>query len=151
MKTSKPSDWKTIALPAKRTTISLDRAFTSHEMELIRKGLIPQQMEDKWFIYWTDDSLCFHRGWTGACIYVVHFVNEDDAWRMVEADVNRDPEQYGETDDKRDAQMISYLVDVLLLQKEADFPCDEASSDKAVLTNWRAVGRAMLGEHPDEE
>ena len=41
---------------------------------------------------------------------------------MIEADVNRDPEQYKETSDKRDAEMISYLVDTLLLHQEAVFP-----------------------------
>ena len=50
----------------------------------------------------------------------------------------------------RYAEMISYLVDVLLLHKEADFPSDEPSSEKKTIMNWSQVGRAMLGEHPDD-
>jgi len=33
-------------------------------------GLVPEEIEDKWFIYWEDDTLFFHRSWTGNCIYV---------------------------------------------------------------------------------
>ena len=110
-----------------------------------------EQMEDKWFIYWKDDTLFFHRSWTGFCIYVIRFAVEGDSCRMIEADVNRDPKQYKETIDKRDVKMISYLVDVLLLHREAVFPSNEPSSEKRALINWSQVGRAMLGQHPNDE
>ena len=151
MKKAAPSDWKTEALPSKRATIRLDRTFPPQEMEHIRKGLVPDQMEDKWFIYWKDDTLFFHRSWTGFCLYVVRFASEGDGCRMIEADVNRDPEQYKESNDERDAEMISYLVDVLLLHQEAVFPSDEPSPEKQALMNWSLVGRAMLGQHPKDE
>jgi hypothetical protein len=151
MKTAKPTDWKAKALPSKRTTIRLDRTFSSQEMKRIRRGVVPQQMEDKWFIYWKDDSLFFHRSWTGFCIYVVGFAAEDDSYRMIEADVNQDPEQYKETSDEKDAEMISYLVDVLMLHQEAVFPSDEPSSEMQTLMIWSQVGRAMLGQHPNDE
>lgn len=151
MKTAKQTDWKTEALPSKKATIHLDRTFSSQEMEHIRRGLVPEQMEDKWFIYWQDDSLFFHRSWTGFCIYVVRFAPEGDRYKIVEADVNRDHVQYKETDDERDTRMILYLVEVLLLHREAVFPSGDPSSEKRLLMNWSQVGRAMLGEHPDAE
>ena len=151
MKTAKSTDWKTEVLPSKRSTIRLDRTFSPEEMKRICRGLVPQQMEDKWFIYWKDDALFFHRSWTGVCIYVVRFASDVGGCRMIEADVNRDPEQYKETSDKIDAEMIAYLVDVLLLHQESTFPSDEPSSKKQVLMNWSQVGRAVLGQHPNDE
>ncbi len=151
MKTAKLTDLRTKALPSKKTTIRLNRPFSPQEMKHIRRGLVPEQMEDKWFIYWKDDTLFFHRSWTGFSIYVVRFAVEGDSCRMIEADVNRDPEQYKETSDERDAKMISYLVDVLLLHREAVFPSNEPSSEKRALMNWSQVGRAMLGQHPNDE
>jgi len=112
---------------------------------------VPGQMEDKWFIYWKDDTLYFHRSWTGSCIYVVHFAKEGNNYRMIKAEVNRDPKQYMETSDKRDAKMISYLVDVLLLHRESVFPDNELSSEERALKNWIQVGRVMFGQHPDGE
>lgn len=117
MKAAKPTDWQTKALPPKRTTIRLDRTFSSQEMKRIRMGSVPEQMEDKWFIYWKDDTLFFHRSWTGYCIYVVRFATEGDRCRMIKADVNRDTKQYQETSGERDAEMISDLVDYRLLRK----------------------------------
>lgn len=151
MKSARPSDWKTEAMAAQRTTIALDRTFSPQEMARIRSGLIPRQMEDKWFVYWQDDTLFFHRSWTGFCVYIVHFAADADGYRMVEAEVNRDPEQYREENDERDARMIPYLIDVLLLHQLATFPSDEPSPEKRALTNWSQVGRAMFGQHPDDE
>ena len=70
---------------------------------------------------------------------------------LPEATVNRDPDQYGETRNARDAEMIGYLVDVLLLQKRAVFPSDESSPETRALENWGQVGRAMLGQGPAED
>jgi len=145
MEIAKSTDWKTEELPLKKISIPLDRSFSQQEMELIPKGLVPQEMEDKWFIYWKDETLFFHRSWTGFCLYVVYFVKEEDGFGMKSADVNRDPEQYEQTDDEYDARMIQYLVDLLLLHRDAIFPVDEASPEKKALMNWSLVGRAMLG------
>ena len=116
----------------------------------MRSGLVPGQMEDKWFIYWQDDTLYFHRSWTGFCVYVVRFEADGDSCRMAEADLNRERSQYDQTDDDHDAAMISYLIDVLLLDREADFPTDAADPGEAALQQWSEVGRAMLDE-PREE
>ena len=98
-------------------------------------GVVPETMEDKWFIYWTEGALYFHRSWTGFCIYVVHFAAEGDVWRMLLADVNRDPRQYEETDTDRDARLIASLIDVLLLHRHVAFP--PAGSPRAsALATW---------------
>ena len=94
MKAAERSDWQTEQLPSKRITIPLNRSLTLSEMQRLRSGLVPEQMEDKWFIYWQNDRLFFHRSWTGFCIYEVRFTSQGDCYRMVDADVNRDPEQY---------------------------------------------------------
>ena len=150
MRTAVPSAWKTKDLPARRASVTLDRVFSREEMDHIRQGMIPEVMEDKWFIYWKDDALFFHRSWTGFCIYVVRFAADGDTWRMIQADVNRDRRQYEETDDDRDARLISYLIDVLLLGRHAEFPHAGSSAGESAIANWSLVGRAMTGRHrPD--
>lgn len=151
MEAAKATDWKTAALPAKMSITLLDRVFSSEDMKRIRIGLVPEVMEDKWFIYWEDNTLFFHRSWTGFCIYIVRFSPQGDNFRMVQADVNRDPEQHTETDDARDAAMISYLIDVLLLRQESTFPSEESSHTKKAVMQWSQIGRAMLGEHPERK
>ena len=143
--TGGPSDWER-PLPQERTTISFDRPFNEEEMALVRLGSIPQQMEDKWFLYFTDNQLFFLRSWTGYCVYVAHFSQTDDGALLVTADINRDPDQYTETDDAFDAQMVLYLIDVLLLDRAGDIPGDPDNPLKI----WSSVGRLMLGQRPDD-
>ena len=144
--TGGPSDWKEHPLPEERTTVGFDRPFNEEEMASIHLGSIAQQMEDKWFLYFADDQLFFLRSWTGYCVYVAHFHATDDGALLVTADINRDPEQYTETDDAFDAQMVLYLIDTLLLDRMGDVPGDPDNPLKI----WSSVGRLMLGQRPDD-
>ena len=145
------TDWQTHPLPDARTRIPLDRAFSASEMARIRLGLIPEQMEDKWFVFWEDDLLFFHRSWTGFCTYIVRFEPARRGARMVDALVSRDAREYSNTDDGHDARMISYLIDVLLLGRRSEFPSTREDDGEQALEQWSEVGRAMTGEGPQAE
>lgn len=54
-------------------------------------------------------------------------------------------------DDTIGAAMVSYLIDVLLLQKDAIFPSSERSAEKSMLMQWSNVGKAMRPQHPSDE
>ncbi len=151
MREATSSSWKTVPLPEGRTTIPLDRSFSKSEMRDIQVGVIPQEMEDKWFIYWEDDTLYFHRSWTGFCVYVVRFACDEDGTKALEADLNRDPKQYNNTDDQFDAEMIPYLIDAVLLRCPSPFPSRSQSDTKRTLEQWSQVGRAGLGQHPGDD
>ena len=42
-------DWKTEPMPQQNDTFILNRPFSDKEMNLLRRGHIPEAMEDKWF------------------------------------------------------------------------------------------------------
>ena len=63
------TSWKTLPLPEQREPLAFAAEFTDAETELLVFGLIPREMEDKWFICLHQGWLLFHRSWTGACIY----------------------------------------------------------------------------------
>ncbi len=65
--------WTTLPMSSKRTEFSVNKLYSDSEMKAMYRGLIPQEMEDKWFIYWSDDTLFFHRSWSGHCIYQARF------------------------------------------------------------------------------
>jgi len=48
-------------LPEQRAPLSIERTFTEEEYDLFRHGLIPEVMEDKWFIFLEDDVLYFQK------------------------------------------------------------------------------------------
>ena len=151
MKAARASDWKTQTLPSTRAAIELRRVFSNDEVNHLRRGFLPEEMEDKWFIYWQDDTLFFHRSWTGYCIYVAHFQCIDGEWRLIGAEANRDPEQYHLSSDHQEAKMIDYLIDLLLLRRSASFPSEGCSPGESALKTWSSVGRAMFGQFPDDD
>ena len=140
MRAATPSDWNTHPLPETRVEIRLSQRYSLPELEQIRQGVIPEEMEDKWFVYWLDDKLFFHRSWTGFCVYVVAFSCDAEGVTIISADVNRDPEQYTCTDDAHDSKLILYLIDTLLLRRPTAFPASSSTPAEAALEQWSSVG-----------
>ncbi len=107
-----------------RSLFQFERSFSSEEYELISNGLIPEQMEDKWFIYLESDWVNFHRSWTGYWVYRLRLVRVPSGYKVTEAWVNRDPKQYASRNEKHDAAVLEFLIDRLLLSKDVPFPSD---------------------------
>ena len=101
------SNWQALDMPEQHDTFVLHRHFSDEEMNALRRGNIPQEMEDKWFWYVEEDTLYAHRSWTGNCIYVIKFNDDDD--HLVT--VNRDPEQYKCKDTEEDLVTLNKLID----------------------------------------
>lgn len=136
--------WKTLPAPEQREAIPYDVVFTDVEGDLLVRGLRPRAMEDKWFIYFEDDWLCLHRSWTGSLIFWLKLDGCPAGVRVTKAWVNRDPEQYRETDSSYDGMMLDFLIRRLLLHQDAEFPVrptDVANSPKGVFQH-HIVGRA---------
>ena len=101
------NDWKTCDMPAGHDTFVFKRPFSDKQMQTLRMGHIPQEMEDKWFWYMEGDRLFAHRSWSGFCIYIVEF-SSDGSHKVT---VNRDPEQYSCTDVNEDIITLNRLFD----------------------------------------
>ena len=151
------SNWTNHSLPAKRVELSLKHTYSQSEMDSIRNGVIPGQMEDKWFIYFADDALHFHRSWTGVCIYIARFARPaqstqtpgEQSWQLVSAEINADETHYTLQEPRYEASMIYFLIDVLLLHRPAAYPESNSAPDTQSIEMWSTIGRAMLGEHPN--
>lgn len=114
----KKSDWKAKAMPQdKRGLITLGFDYSLDSMDWIRLGHYPDAMDDRWFMYFANDTLFIHRSWTGYCIYMVRFIQVGSYYCGVDAIVNRDPKQYKETDDSVDTGLIRELIDDVLLRQ----------------------------------
>lgn len=66
---SDKSSWKTVPM-SMPVALACELFFTEEEYNVVSFGLIPQIMEDKWFVYLDDNSvLHLHRSWTGNEIF----------------------------------------------------------------------------------
>ena len=100
-------DWKTKLMPRQHETFVLKRSFSDKEMDALRRGNIPQEMEDKWFWYMKGRTLRAYRSWTGYCIYRIEFKENNE--NIVT--VNRNPDQYGCTSIEEDTVRLNKLLD----------------------------------------
>jgi hypothetical protein len=100
------ASWKIHACPKERVALNFGDVYTSSEFEQIQEGLVPREMEDKWFIFFEDSWLFIHRSWTGFCIYGVRFERSSEGAAVVESWVSRNKEQYGETRTDHDEKLL---------------------------------------------
>ena len=142
------SDWdRREPMPEESTTVSFHHEFSHEDYEKLQYGFIPEQMEDKWFIYFEDNKLYCHRSWTGFCLYIVEYEVSENSSQIVKITTNRDREQYTETDDNWDCQFVVYLINLLLLHKPTPYPeKEDIDPEISAVQQWSQVGRAMLEE-----
>ena len=113
--------WKTLPLPAELVNLCWTPSYTVEEFGRMKKGVLPLEMEDKWFIFFEEPWLYFHRSWTGECIYAVQLESFPAGVSVVASWVNRDPE-HADEGTNYDRDLLAFLIDALLLGKHADFP-----------------------------
>jgi hypothetical protein len=112
---AEPSDWKTLPMPEQHARLLFDRIVDTKQMEKLRQGFVPSEQEDKWFVVFSDGALSFYRAWTGFCIYRVRFEpHAVERFAAVEVIVNRQADQYRNTDDAADVRTLQSLIDSLL-------------------------------------
>jgi len=128
MENARKDSWETQPMPPETAILSYSEEFSSDEFEKISRGLVPQEMEDKWFIYLDGTTLHLHRSWTGICIYQVELEEKAGKYAVRRALVNRNPTQYQATDDVYDSELLHFLVSNLLLDRKIEFPVPGASS-----------------------
>lgn len=137
--------WKHEAMSDYREQIPYTDVFNESDMEIISQGYIPEEMEEKWFIYMEEDWLYLHRSWTGFCYYMVRFEKGGDEYHVAEALVNRDEKQKKPGCLAYEACTLKSIIHLLLLGRYVPIPKNEGQSDTDyALGLWSLVGNAMI-------
>lgn len=113
-------------MPRKNATLRLGHTYDPFDSYLISRGFRPRGSDDRWFIHLEGDRLLFRRSWSGNVIF-----EAETAWRgaclhLGEVKVNRDPAQYGTTDDRQDLDMLGWLIDSHLCGRQVEPPALDA-------------------------
>ncbi len=139
-------------MPSRQAVLAWTRSFSAAELDNLRRGFFPTVQEQKWFIHVTGHRLRLHRSWTGVLIYDIGLAEREDGGAGVtDVIVNREPEQYGQTDDAADVALLEELIEHHLLQRPDTAPVDGfvAAIDLASQPNYlgsTAVVSALLGQ-----
>lgn len=78
------NSWK--ALPfVQGKPIPYRALWSDEQFSRISRGLVPREMEDKWFIHYKVPHLFFHRSWTGEPVYKLTISSTADGCKVAEA------------------------------------------------------------------
>lgn len=108
------NDFAIKEMPLENERFELDFELTAEEFRMLQYGHIPQEMEDKWLMYYDEGKFYFHRSWTGFCIYIVSVSDEGKIQSVL---INRNSNQYTETDIEKDKIMLIILLNRFAGQK----------------------------------
>jgi hypothetical protein len=89
--------------------------------------------------------LYLHRSWTGFCIYMVRFEEQDGRFVVAEAWANQDDTIREIVSPEHDALQLRSIIRLLLLDEFVDFPGNPGDSDgDAAVRMWSLVGKEMM-------
>ncbi len=106
----------------KGVPIPLSLEIHKGQIERISKGLIPQEMEDKWFIYFEEPYLFLHRSWTGQPVFKLKFTESSTGYSVSEALLSADIASGNNGEVEYQSKLAFFLVSNLLLGKKLPFP-----------------------------
>ena len=106
-------------------------SFGREEYATIRRGLVPEAMEDKWFIFFENHVLFLHRSWSGHCIYRVEFQETHDGAEVTQASVATGERFYDRRSAEYETQLLDFLIRGLLLGHPVRFPVPADVPDSA--------------------
>jgi hypothetical protein len=95
--------------------------FSDAQFERLRGGLIPARMEDRWFVYYDEPFLYWHRSASGKPVYRIEFAFENGAARVIDAQISK-ALGANEAELKHQALMLDFLISNLLLGQSKPFP-----------------------------
>ena len=121
-----PDEWKCLSFGA-TAPFPYRARFNAAQFATIAQGLVPEAMEDKWFIYFAGGNLCFHRSWTGEAVYRLALAAEGDGFAVTQAlcsvaVLENSTAEY-------EAELVDFLIHNLMLGAEKPFPVPEGVTE----------------------
>jgi len=110
--------WKHFPMSETKAPLGFSGRYSGADFTKIRAGYFIKDMDEKWFIYYEEPWLYFHRSWTGICIYQIHFASDGEGWNAVESWAAHDPDNYTQEQNEHDKHLVGKLITSRLLNKE---------------------------------
>ena len=147
---ARPDSWQTTPMPARTVRLPFTGSYSLEEYERLARGLVPEVMEDKWFIFENDGTISFHRSWTGICAYEVRLERVGERYRVTEARANNDFREYGVGSRAESlvyaARLLRFLIENLLLGRRQPFPLEHGMSDETGIIQHAFSGTGYPAE-----
>jgi len=116
---AKKESWKTVDMPEDKVILPINKKYSKEEYNKLKQGFIPKVMEEKWFIYFEEQKLYFHRSWTGLCVYELNFIKDNGKYIISKGYLNgKIAEQRDSMSLKEEVNIVLSLIYILLLNED---------------------------------
>ncbi|TMR25645.1 hypothetical protein ETD86_00520 [Nonomuraea turkmeniaca] len=92
-----------------------DRVWSEREWQIIRRGHVPADMDDKWVAFVEHDRLYLHRSWTGDQLFQADFQPCDQGWQVIRAAAESRGRWRKRKYARSDRLLLELLIDTVLL------------------------------------
>ena len=106
LRAARRDDWRAEPDPPHLRPLAFEKTFDPSQAATLALGTVPEEMENKWFVFQEGDKLHLHRSWTGILVFRITVT----AGRLHDVEFNA--EQFNGTDEEA-ATSLGHLVDWL--------------------------------------
>lgn len=92
------------------TTMKVNIPVSNLNMDIIKRGHIPEVQEDHWFMYCDEEYIRYYRSWSGDCSFVAHYIREDGHWLIDELTMSHALIEFGVNGDIPGLYLFLYLI-----------------------------------------
>ena len=112
--------WQTVDCNEPFVALPWHDSFSESQFDLIRRGAIPESMDDRWFAFYEEPMLFLYRSWSGHLIYRVTFARNGDVYVVQTAQIV-DRGGYS-IDVPAEVAFLDFLIHRLLLNESPPRP-----------------------------
>jgi len=117
--------------------LPLDIPVSSEDMDILRKGHIPEAQEDHWVMFTDDEYIRYYRSWTKKLAFEAHYCKSADGYRIDNLRMNHALAEFGVNGDEASAWLFRYLV-------AAEIGADSYSAWHEYLDAWEKLHKMYL-------
>lgn len=104
------SSWTTDPMPDTAEKVPYIMHLSFGQMEILRRGHIPQAQEDHWFMYTDGSHIRYFRSWTGMCAFEAHFQKTQSGYAIDRLVMNQALSQWGVNGSEAGCALFRYLI-----------------------------------------
>ena len=98
-------------IPVEKAALGYQKFFRTVDANKIMSGYKPEDMDDRWFIYYEDSWVYFVRSWTGYHIFGFKLaVSPNGSANVIASWANRNIDEYQSKSKENDIQTINDLI-----------------------------------------
>lgn len=135
--------WNTQPMPDNDSDVSHVNTrieLTGKQMQVIRKGHIPEVQEDHWFMYCTEDCIRYFRSWTGMCAFEAYFHEENHRLVIDKLSMNHGLCEFGVNGDEAGMALFKYLI-------TAETGADAEAEWQEYINAWEYLDKKYSKKH----